>query len=96
MDLDCCVTFDDPTTVTVSLGGTATRGSSDDYTATVANVTIPASTATGSASLSITPAEDSVVEGNETIVVNGNATVDLNGVATGLLIRSRHHRPDRQ
>ena len=72
VDLDCCTTFDEDTTVTVSLGGTATR--TDDYTATVANVTIPASTATGSATLSITPVDDSVYEGKETIVVKGSLT----------------------
>ena len=84
VDLDCCTTFDDPTTVTVSLGGTATG--TDDYTATIANVTIPASAATGSATLSITPVEDTIVEGDETIVVNGSGTVDFDGSATGLLI----------
>ena len=74
VDLDCCTTFDEDMTVTVSLGGTATDA--DDYTATTANVTIPASTATGSttAALSITPVEDTIVEGAETIVVNGSLT----------------------
>ena len=74
VDLDCCTTFDEDTTVTVSLGGTATG--TDDYTATIANVTIPASTATGSttAAVSITPVEDAIVEGDETIVVNGSLT----------------------
>ena len=71
VDLDCCTTFEDPITVTVSLGGTATV--TDDYTATTANVTIPASTATATTTLSITPVEDAIVEGAETIVVNGSA-----------------------
>ena len=91
VDLDCCTTFDDPTTVTVSLTGTATV--TDDYSATIANVTIPVSSATGSASLSITPADDSVVEGGETIVVNGSApgllvttdTIDLTDNDTATL-----------
>ena len=72
VDLDCCTTFDEDTTVTVSLGGTATG--TDDYTANIANVTIPASTAIGSATLSITPVDDSVYEGKETIVVKGSLT----------------------
>ena len=74
VDLDCCTTFEEDMTVTVSLGGTATG--TDDYTATTANVTIPASTATGStaAAVSITPVEDAIVEGDETIVVNGSLT----------------------
>ena len=84
VDLDCCTTFDDPTTVTVSLDGTATD--TDDYTASIADVTIPASTATGSATLSITPVDDTLVEGDETIVVNGSGTVDPGGTATDLLI----------
>ena len=74
VDLDCCTTFEDPITVTMSLGGTATI--TDDYTATPVNVTIPASAATATATdkLSITPVEDTLVEGNETIIVNGSAT----------------------
>ena len=84
VDLDCCTTFVAPTTVTISLGGTATG--TDEYTANVANVTIPASTATGSATLTLTPVDDAIVEGDETIVVNGSATVQLNGTSTGLLI----------
>ena len=84
VDFDCCTTFVDPTTVTISLGGTATG--TDDYSATVANVTIPSTAATGSASLSIKPAEDTIVEGDETIVVNGSAVVQLHGADGGLLI----------
>ena len=67
VDLDCCTTFDDPTTVRISFTGTAT----DDYTPVTGTLTIPASTATGSTTLRITPVEDAVVEGDETIVVNG-------------------------
>ena len=73
VDLDCCTTFEDPITVTMSLGGTATV--TDDYTATTVNVTIPANAATATATtkLSITPVEDTIAEGNETIIVNGSA-----------------------
>ena len=74
VDLDCCTTFEDPIAVTMSLGGTATV--MDDYTANTVNVTIPANAATATATdkLSITPVEDEIVEGNETIIVNGSAT----------------------
>ena len=87
VDLDCCTVFDDPTTVTIFLEGTATD--TDDYTATVQNVIIPATMATGSTAnaVSITPVEDAIVEGGETIVVNGSATVQLDGEDIGLLIR---------
>ena len=73
VDLDCCTTFEDPIAVTMSLGGTATIG--DDYTANTVNVTIPASTptATATTTLSITPVDDTIAEGNETIIVNGSA-----------------------
>ncbi len=58
------------TVVTISLGGTAT---SSDYTATLQNVTIPAGKRSGSATLAITPTDDSVRDFNETIEVQGNA-----------------------
>ena len=64
-------------TITISLAGTAERGAWKDYTATVANVTIPANMPSGTATLSITPINDTVVEGNETIIVEGTTTVGL-------------------
>ena len=61
------------TTVTLSLAGTAT-GSGADYTVgALPTVTILAGNLTGTASLSITPTDDEVVEGDETIVVQGTA-----------------------
>ena len=73
VDLDCCTTFEDPIAVTMSLGGTATIG--EDYTANTVNVTIPASTptATATTTLSITPVDDTIAEGHETIIVSGSA-----------------------
>ena len=68
VDLDCCTTFDDPMTVRINFTGTAT----DDYTPVAGTLTIPASTATGSTTLKITPVEDEVVEGDEVIVVGGS------------------------
>ena len=58
------------TVVTISLGGTA---SASDYTATLRNVTIPAGKRSGSATLTITPADDSLKEDNETVIVRGSA-----------------------
>ena len=83
VDLDCCTVFDEDTAVTVSFTGTAIN----DYTPAVGKLTIPASTATGSTNMRITPHEDAIVEGDETIVVNGNGVAKLDGVDTGLLIR---------
>ena len=62
------------TTVTISLAGTAERGTGKDYTATTANVTIPANIFSGTATLSVTPIDDAVVEGDETIIVTGSVT----------------------
>ena len=61
------------TTVALSLSGTATAtGSGADYTAVVpSEMTIPAGEATGTATLSITPTDDVIVEGEETIRVEG-------------------------
>ena len=62
------------TTVTLSLAGTAT-GLGADYTSVVpSEMTIPAEEATGTASLSITPMDDEIVEGDETIVVEGTVS----------------------
>ena len=70
--LDGDSTFATSTVVTITLGGSATRNT--DYAASdLASVTIPANSATGTATLTITPTDDSVVEGNETITIDGDA-----------------------
>ena len=71
--LDGDSTRSSSTTVTLSLSGTAT-GSGADYTAgALPTVTILAGNATGTATLSITPTDDEIFEGDETIVVHGTA-----------------------
>ena len=72
--LDGSVTLSTATEVTVSVGGgTATSGT--DYTA-VSNftVTIPKETASGSGTFTLTPTQDDIAEGDETIDVTGEAT----------------------
>ena len=72
--LDGSVTLLTATTVTVSVGGgTATSGT--DYAA-VSDfaVTIPAETASGTGTFTLTPTNDSIAEGDETIDVTGSAT----------------------
>ncbi len=60
------------TLVTLTLGGTATQNT--DYAASaLTSVTIPAGQSNARATLTITPTDDSVVEGDETIVVSGTA-----------------------
>ena len=70
-------TLPSDTTVTIgTFAGSATKGT--DYTATtLASITIPASTASGNGTLTITPTDDSVVEGDETITIPGSTTVGL-------------------
>ena len=64
------------TTITLSLGGTATEGESKDYTVNpdpLPTITIPANTTTGNTTLVVSPVDDTIYEGDETIEVNGSA-----------------------
>ena len=72
--LDGSVTLPGATAVTVSVGGgTATSGT--DYTAVSDfTVTIPQETASGTATFTLTPTQDDIAEGDETIDVTGAAT----------------------
>ncbi len=72
--LDGSATLGAATPVRVSVGGgTATSGT--DYTAVDAfTVTIPAETASGTGRFTLTPTNDSIAEGEETIDVIGMAT----------------------
>ncbi len=63
------------TAVTISLAGTATR--SADYTATTNDVTIGAGMSSGTAILAVTPTNDAIVEGSETIVVEGDTAAGV-------------------
>ena len=65
------------TVVTIgTLAGSATKDT--DYTATtLASITIPANTASGSGTLTITPTDDEVVEGDETITIPGTTTTQV-------------------
>ena len=64
-----------PSEKTVNLGLRGTASSPDDYTAkALSSVTIPAGSKSGSGTLRITPFNDELIEGNETIVVSGKAT----------------------
>ena len=71
----------DVTTITLALGGTATAGT--DYSATWSpankQIAIPLGDTKGSNSvtLTLTPRDDQIVEGDETIVVQGSAFTDM-------------------
>ena len=65
------------TVVTIgTLAGSATKDT--DYTATtLASITIPPNTASGTGTITITPTDDQVVEGDETIVISGTTTTQV-------------------
>ena len=75
-------TLPSDTVVTIgTLAGTATKDT--DYTATsLASITIPANSTSGTGTFTITPTDDQVVEGDETIEIPGTTTV------TGLNVTS--------
>ena len=75
--LDGSSTRPSATEVTIgALAGTAVVGTGKDYTVNTAltSITIAANQASGTGSLEITPTDDVVVEGDETIVISGTAT----------------------
>ena len=65
------------TVVTIgTLSGTATKDT--DYTAgTLASITIPANATSGTGTLKLTPIDDKVVEGNETIIIPGSTITQV-------------------
>ncbi len=79
--LDASVMVSDDIVVTLDLGGTATGGSSGDYAAAWSpaskQITIPAGQDAGSSAVTLTrtPRQDTLAEGDETIVVEGTAQV---------------------
>ena len=76
------------TLVTIgTLAGTATVGTGNDYTATsLGNITIGADSTSGTASFTVTPVDDAVVEGDETIVVPGSTTDEVGLTVTSATI----------
>ena len=74
------------TVITLDLMGTAIQGSNGDYTATWnpsnKKITVPANSTVGAApvTLTLTPLQDDVAEGDETIEVEGTAVVGNTGV----------------
>ncbi len=64
------------TTVTLTYTGTATGGGTD-YTASSTTITIPAGSTTGT--VTITPVDDAVYEGNETVIADITSVTGGNG-----------------
>ena len=66
------------TVVTIStLAGSATKDTDYSVTTALASITIPANSTSGTGTLTITPTDDTVVEGDETIKIPGTTTVGL-------------------
>ena len=64
------------TVVTLTLGGTA--GSSDySVNTSLGSITIPANSTSATGTLELTPTDDAIVEGDETIIISGTTTVSL-------------------
>ena len=79
-------TYEADTTVTVTVGGSGTATSGTDYT-TVSNfdVKIDKGKTSGTATFTLTPTQDTLVEGNETVGVAGSATgLTVNGTTLTL------------
>ena len=79
-------TLPSATVVTIgTLAGTATKDT--DYTATsLASITIPANSSSGTGSLTITPTDDTVVEGDETIIIPGTTTTQVGLTVTSATV----------
>ncbi len=82
-----------PTTVVLSLAGTANRGT--DYTAPAVppSITIPAGSTAETANLVVSPVDDNFWEGDESIEVNGSAG-DLVVTGASLTLEDNEERPD--
>ena len=74
------------TVVTIdTLTGTATKDT--DYTITsLASITIPAHTMSATGTLTITPTDDQVVEGDETITIPGSTTAEVGLTVTSATV----------
>ena len=74
-------TYTEDKTVTVNVGGSGTATSGTDYAAvTDFDVTITKGTKSGTGTFTLTPTDDTVIEGNETIGVAGSVTgLTVNG-----------------
>ena len=60
-----------------SLSGTATKDTDYEVTTALTSITIPANSANANGTLTITPTNDNVVEGDETIIVSGTTTTEV-------------------
>ena len=66
------------TVVTIgTLSGTATSGTDYSVNTALTSITIPANSTSGTGTLEITPTDDALVEGDETIIVSGTTTTQV-------------------
>ena len=74
--------------------GTTTAATAADFTATEATLTIPAGALEGTATLTVTPTDDAIAEGDETVQVDGSA-VGLTVTAAAVTITDNDDEPSR-
>ena len=60
-----------------TLSGTATKDTDYAVNTSLASITIPANKTSATGTLELTPTDDAVVEGDETIIISGTTTVSL-------------------
>ena len=71
-------TRSEATVVTIgTLAGTAAKDTDYTVSTSLASITIPANATSGTGSLTITPTDDTVVEGDETIIISGTTTTQV-------------------
>ena len=76
---------DTPVTVSVGAGGDGAASGTDYAAVSDFTVTVPAGRTSGSATFTLTPVDDTLVEGSETITVSGtNAARTVNGASLTL------------
>ena len=75
------------TVVTIgTLAGSATKDTDYTVTTALASITIPANSTSGTGTITITPIDDKVVEGNETIVIPGTTSTQVGLTVTSATI----------
>ena len=82
-----------PTTVTLSLAGTANQGRDYSVVGTLPTITVPAQQTERSANVIVAPTNDTFWEGDETIVVDGSATGGLAVAGATLTLSDNETRP---
>ena len=86
------VTRTSATVVTIgTLAGSATEDTDYEVTTSLASITIPPNSSNGTGTITITPTNDDVVEGDETISISGTTTVSGLSVSDAIITLTDHN-----